>query len=159
MKKEINWFYGPLGLHEFYFSGNSALTIAGHIESLVASKFLSVSSGNVMELKLVNKSEKSAFFATRSNVQGDACTSNCRFSPNHVGPTEVESLERSIERKYLSNGQLNPIIGDGVLAGYDQLPSALRRKTTDPEDRSSSPGLFRLQCYRSRYVFARAFHS
>ena len=30
--KEIEWFYGPLGLHDFYFAGQSPKVIAQHIQ-------------------------------------------------------------------------------------------------------------------------------
>lgn len=33
--KEVEWFYGQLGLHDFYFSGQSPAVIATHIQRYV----------------------------------------------------------------------------------------------------------------------------
>ncbi len=38
--KEVDWFYGPLGLHDFYFSGQSPQVIAAHIQRYVYCPFL-----------------------------------------------------------------------------------------------------------------------
>lgn len=101
MKKEVEWFYGPLGLHEFYFSGHTTKVIADHIQSLFAAKMLSVASGNLMDVNLEQTKDDGAFFATRSNVQGS--TAKNRVQTKKIGPTEVEKLERRIERNYLDN--------------------------------------------------------
>lgn len=136
--KEVEWFYGPLGLHDFYFSGQSASVIAQHIQSLIAAKLMSKASGKAMDVKLEQESDHGAFFAARSNVQGDAIT-NTRVAQKERGPTEVENLERRIEKQYLSGKTED--IGDGVKAGYQHLSA----------DTEAAKGrTYRLQCYRSR---------
>ncbi|KAJ0394085.1 hypothetical protein ATCC90586_008162 [Pythium insidiosum] len=50
--KEVDWFYGPLGLHDFYFSGQPASVIAAHIQSVLAAKLMSKASGKAMDVKL-----------------------------------------------------------------------------------------------------------
>ncbi|RQM27954.1 hypothetical protein B5M09_000870 [Aphanomyces astaci] len=132
LKKEIEWFYGPLGLHEFYFLGHSPATIASHIQSLIGAKVLTKASGVDQEFKLVQENEKSAFFATRSNVQGDESNST-RLS----GGSDVSNLERFIEKQYLSSS--TECIGDGVKTGYQYLEPSETTKNRQ----------YRLQCYRS----------
>ncbi|CAK5130100.1 unnamed protein product [Aphanomyces euteiches] len=134
LKKEIEWFYGPLGLHEFYFLGHSPETIASHIQSLMAAKVLTKTSGVSQEFKLVQENEKSAFFATRSNVQGDE--SNLKRTSGE----DVSNLELFLEKQYLSSS--TECIGDGVKTGYQYLEQ--------PE--TSKNRHFRLQCYRSTGV-------
>uniref|UniRef100_K3W989 Glutamate/phenylalanine/leucine/valine/L-tryptophan dehydrogenase C-terminal domain-containing protein n=1 Tax=Globisporangium ultimum (strain ATCC 200006 / CBS 805.95 / DAOM BR144) TaxID=431595 RepID=K3W989_GLOUD len=137
--KEVEWFYGPLGLHDFYFSGHSASVIAQHIQSLIAAKLMSKASGKAMDVKLEQESETEAFFAARSNVQGDVET-NTRVAQKERGPTEVENLERRIEKQYLSGS--HEWIGDGVKSGYQVL-----------EQHEATKGrTHRLQCYRSSGV-------
>ncbi|KAF0685098.1 Aste57867_22972 [Aphanomyces stellatus] len=135
LKKEIEWFYGPLGLHEFYFLGHSPATIASHIQSLMAAKILTKTSGISQEFKLEQENEKSAFFATRSNVQGDESA-----LVRKAGESDVSNLERWIEKQYLSSS--TECIGDGVKTGYQYLEQPETTKNRQ----------YRLQCYRSTGV-------
>ncbi|DAZ97165.1 TPA: hypothetical protein N0F65_004015 [Lagenidium giganteum] len=142
IEKEITWFYGPLGLHDFYFSGQSSEVIAAHIQSLLAAKLMSKASGRPMDVKLEQESENQAFFAARSNVQGDA-VKNTRVAQRERGPTEVENLERRIEKQYLSSSL--DLIGDGVKSGYQYLEQSEAAK-------GQAGQTYRLQCYRSSGV-------
>lgn len=139
--KEVQWFYGPLGLHDFYFSGQSAAVIAQHIQSLIAAKLMSKASGTPMDVKLQQEAPTSAFFAARSNVQGDV-DANTRVAQKERGPTEVETLERRIEKHFLSGS--HEWIGDGVTSGYQVLEQ--------PAAEHKSGRTYRLQCYRSSGV-------
>ncbi|TMW59691.1 hypothetical protein Poli38472_004760 [Pythium oligandrum] len=137
--KEIEWFYGPLGLHDFYFSGQKAEVIAAHIQSLIAAKLMSKASGKAMDVKLEQETEDSAFFAARSNVQGDDAR-QMRVVQKERGPTEVEDLERRLEKQYLSGSV--ELIGDGVKAGYQYLE----------QQEGAKHRTYRMQCYRSSGV-------
>lgn len=155
IEREVDWFYGPLGLHEFYFIGQSPENIAKHIQryfvltyvrhlnasvrSIIAAKLVSKASGRPMDIKLEQHSENEAFFAARSNVQGESTTRQC----SENGPTEVEQLELQIEKQYLS-GSAQEWIGDGVRSGYQFLEPNEAVKTQKSH--------YRLQCYRSVYV-------
>ena len=100
-----------------YEQGKKKLTAIRfvYVDSLIAAKLMSKASGKAMDVKLEQESEKHAFFAARSNVQGDAL-SNTRVAQKERGPTEVETLERRIEKQYLSG--TSDWIGDGVKSGY-----------------------------------------
>lgn len=136
--REVDWFYGPLGMHDFYFSGHSAAVIAQHIQSLIAAKLMTQASGRAMDVKLQQENEDGAFFAARSNVVGDNHSpTTTRAASTERGPTEVESLERTIEKQYLSG--FGDVIGDGVKSGYQYLEQAEVVKART----------YRLQCYRS----------
>ncbi|KAJ0388876.1 hypothetical protein ATCC90586_011166 [Pythium insidiosum] len=63
--KEVDWFYGPLGLHDFYFSGQPASVIAAHIQSVLAAKLMSKASGKAMDVKLEQESANSAAWTDR----------------------------------------------------------------------------------------------
>ena len=136
-------------LLQLIFKGNKTTTIHKLSEtksavlnyySLYAAKMLSLSSGRPMDVKLEQEYEDAAFFATRSNVQGDSIRMETSTTEKIRGLTDVEILERRIERMYL--GSNSGIIGDGVKAGYDILHNEER-----VEDRH-----YRLQCYRSSGV-------
>ncbi|EQC36938.1 hypothetical protein SDRG_05763 [Saprolegnia diclina VS20] len=135
LQAEVEWFYGPLGLHEFYFLGHSPEVIASHIKSLLAAKILTKTSGQDQEFKLVQENAKSAFFATRSNVQGDETRTTRTMNSN-----EVANLERFIEKEYLNSS--TECIGDGVKTGYQHLEQTEAAKIRQ----------YRLQCYRSAGV-------
>lgn len=143
IEKEVEWFYGPLGLHDFYFSGQSPAVIAAHIQSLIAAKLMSKASGKAMDVKLEQETANSAFFAARSNVQGElvANTKNTRVAQKEKGATEVESLERRLEKQFLSGSVA--LIGDGVKAGYENL---------EEEEKNAKARTYRMQCYRSSGV-------
>ncbi|CCI46082.1 unnamed protein product [Albugo candida] len=136
IEREVEWFYGPLGLHDFYFIGQSPENIAKHIQSIIAAKLVSKASGRPMDIKLEQHSENEAFFAARSNVQGESTTRQC----SENCPTEVEQLELQIEKQYLS-GSAQEWIGDGVRSGYQFLEPNEAVKTQKSH--------YRLQCYRS----------
>ncbi|RLN49249.1 hypothetical protein BBJ28_00014881 [Nothophytophthora sp. Chile5] len=138
--REVEWFYGPLGVHDFYFTGHTPATIAQHMQSLIAAKLMSKASGHPMDVKLEQESEKGAFFAARSNVQGSTAEPNRRVAQVEHGLTEVETLERRLEKQYLSGS--SGVIGDGVKSGYQYL-----EKTEAMKDRT-----YRMQCYRSSGV-------
>jgi glutamate dehydrogenase len=139
--KEVEWFYGPLGLHDFYFSGHSPEVIAAHIQSLIAAKLMTKASGKAMDVKLEQETENSAFFAARSNVQGEVVANkNTRVAQKERGPTEVETLERRLEKQFLSGS--NEWIGDGVKTGYQYLE----------EHEAAKNRTYRMQCYRSSGV-------
>lgn len=76
---------------------------------------MSKASGKAMDVQLQQETENSAFFAARSNVQGEMIK-NTRAAQKERGLTEVESLERRLEKQYLSGSV--ELIGDGVKAGY-----------------------------------------
>lgn len=135
--REVDWFYGPLGIHDFYFSGHSSEVIAQHIQSLIAAKLMTKASGRAMDVKLQQESENGAFFAARSNVIGDTYSTTTRAAHTETGLTEVESLERKIEKQYMSG--FSEWIGDGVKSGYQHLEKAEITKGRT----------YRLQCYRS----------
>lgn len=141
--KEIDWFYGPLGLHDFYFSGQSPTIIAAHIQSLIAAKLMSQASGKPMDVKLEQETSDSAFFAARSNVQGElyAAAKNTRVAQKEKGRTEVENLEKRLEKQYLS-GSVD-WIGDGVMSGYQHL---------EQQEAAAKNRTYRMQCYRSSGV-------
>ncbi|TYZ65267.1 hypothetical protein PybrP1_002514 [[Pythium] brassicae (nom. inval.)] len=143
--REVQWFYGPLGLHDFYFSGQPAAVIAQHVQSLIAAKLMSKASGTPMDVKLQQEGPTTAFFAARSNVQGEV-EANTRVAQKERGPTEVETLERRIEKHFLSGSHES--IGDGVTSGYQVLeqPAAVDAAA------HKSGRTFRLQCYRSSGV-------
>ncbi|KAJ0393762.1 hypothetical protein ATCC90586_010406 [Pythium insidiosum] len=71
--------------------------------------------------------------------QGDA-VKNTRVAQKERGPTEVEDLERRLEKQYLSGSV--ELIGDGVKSGYQFL-----------EEHEAAKGrTYRMQCYRSSGV-------
>lgn len=69
---EVEWFYGPLGIHDFYFVGQSPVVIAHHIQSLIAAKLMSKASNRPTDVKLEQEGENGAFFSVLSNVVGSA---------------------------------------------------------------------------------------
>uniref|UniRef100_M4BZ98 Glutamate/phenylalanine/leucine/valine/L-tryptophan dehydrogenase C-terminal domain-containing protein n=1 Tax=Hyaloperonospora arabidopsidis (strain Emoy2) TaxID=559515 RepID=M4BZ98_HYAAE len=136
---EVEWFYGPLGIHDFYFLGQSPLVIAQHIQSLIAAKLMSKAS-NRPDVKLEQESANGAFFAVLSNVVGSANEPSRRAARYDAGITETEVLERRLEKHYLSGS--SGVIGDGVKAGYQYLEKAEATKKRT----------YRMQCYRSSGV-------
>ncbi|TDH66376.1 hypothetical protein CCR75_005514 [Bremia lactucae] len=136
---EVEWFYGPLGVHDFYFMGQSPAVIAHHVQSFIAAKLLSKAS-NRPDVKLEQEREKDAFFAVLSNVVGSADKPSRRAARYEAGITETELLERRLEKHYLSGS--SGVIGDGVKAGYQYLEKA----------ESSKQRTYRMQCYRSSGV-------
>ncbi|GMF17792.1 unnamed protein product [Phytophthora lilii] len=137
---EVEWFYGPLGVHDFYFFGQSPLVIAHHIQSLIAAKLMSKASNRPMDVKLEQEGENGAFFSVLSNVVGRANEPSRRAARYDSGITETEVLERRLEKHYLSGS--SGVIGDGVTAGYQHL-----EKTEATKKRT-----YRMQCYRSSGV-------
>ncbi|CEG46178.1 nad dependent glutamate dehydrogenase [Plasmopara halstedii] len=136
---EVEWFYGPLGIHDFYFSGQSPAEIARHIQSLIAAKLMSKAS-NRPDVKLEQEGEKDAFFAVLSNVVGSADQPSRRAARYEAGITETELLERYLEKHFLSGS--SGVIGDGVKVGYQYLEKA----------EYSKKRTYRMQCYRSNGV-------
>ncbi|KAJ8533239.1 hypothetical protein ON010_g14016 [Phytophthora cinnamomi] len=134
---EVEWFYGPLGIHDFYFVGQSPLVIAHHIQSLIAAKLMSKASNRPMDVKLEQEGENGAFFSVLSNVVGSANEPSRRAARYDAGITETEILERRLEKHYLSGS--SGVIGDGVKAGYQYLEKAEATKKRT----------YRMQCYRS----------
>ncbi|RLN81155.1 hypothetical protein BBO99_00003937 [Phytophthora kernoviae] len=136
VETEVEWFYGPLGVHDFYFCGQSPAVIAQHIQSLLAAKLMS----KAKEVKLEQEGENGAFFAVLSNVKGSYDEPTRRAARYDAGITETEVLERRLERQYLSGS--SGIIGDGVKAGYQHLEKAESHKKRT----------YRMQCYRTSGV-------
>ncbi|GMF51952.1 unnamed protein product [Phytophthora fragariaefolia] len=137
---EVEWFYGPLGIHDFYFVGQSPLVIANHIQSLIAAKLMSKASNRPTDVKLEQEGENGAFFSVLSNVVGSANEPSRRAARYDAGITETEVLERRLEKHYLSGS--SGIIGDGVKTGYQYLEKAEATKKRT----------YRMQCYRSNGV-------
>ncbi|KAL3670726.1 hypothetical protein V7S43_003914 [Phytophthora oleae] len=137
---EVEWFYGPLGVHDFYFLGQSPVVIAHHIQSLLAAKLMSQASNRPMDVKLEQEGENGAFFSVLSNVVGSANEPSRRAARYDSGITETEVLERRLEKHYLSGS--SGVIGDGVKAGYQYLEKA----------ESTKKRTYRMQCYRSSGV-------
>ncbi|CAH0476951.1 unnamed protein product [Peronospora belbahrii] len=137
--KEIEWFYGPLGIHDFYFMGQSPEVIAHHIQSLIAAKLMSKAS-NRPDVKLEQESDNGAFFSVLSNVVGSSNEPSRRAARYDAGITETEVLERRLEKQYFSGS--SGVIGDGVKAGYQYLERAEATKKRT----------YRMQCYRSKGV-------
>ncbi|EGZ08721.1 hypothetical protein PHYSODRAFT_564655 [Phytophthora sojae] len=137
---EVEWFYGPLGIHDFYFVGQSPVVIAHHIQSLIAAKLMSKASNRPTDVKLEQEGENGAFFSVLSNVVGSANEPSRRAARYEAGITETELLERRLEKYYLSGS--SGVIGDGVKAGYQYLEKAEATKKRT----------YRMQCYRSNGV-------
>lgn len=105
--------------------------------SLIAAKLMTQASGRSMDVNLRQETDNGAFFAARSNVLGDSYSPTTRATQKEYGPTEVETLERHIEKQYMSGK--SEWIGDGVKSGYQYLEKAEVVKSRS----------YRLQCYRS----------
>ncbi|RLN49732.1 hypothetical protein BBJ29_004568 [Phytophthora kernoviae] len=141
IQSEVEWFYGPLGVHDFYFCGQSPVVIAQHIQSLLAAKLMSQAKNTPMDVKLEQEGENGAFFSVLSNVVGSTTDEASRRAAHYdSGITETEVLERRLEKQYLSGS--SGVIGDGVMTGYQYLEKAeaLKKRT------------YRMQCYRSSGV-------
>ncbi|CAO3633164.1 unnamed protein product [Mucor fragilis] len=88
VQNEVSWFYGNLGIDDFYFALESVETIANHIMALYGAKILAFTKNeNVLDINLEKESEDSSVYIHSSQpgvsqLQGPQC-------------------ERKIDEKYL----------------------------------------------------------
>ncbi|KAI8141644.1 Glutamate/Leucine/Phenylalanine/Valine dehydrogenase-domain-containing protein [Fennellomyces sp. T-0311] len=63
VQNEVSWFYGNLGIDDFYFALESVETIANHIMSLYGAKILAFTKHeNVLDINLEKESEDSSIY-------------------------------------------------------------------------------------------------
>ncbi|KAF1807376.1 Glutamate/Leucine/Phenylalanine/Valine dehydrogenase-domain-containing protein [Mucor lusitanicus] len=88
VQNEVSWFYGNLGIDDYYFALESVETIANHIMALYGAKILAFTKNeNVLDINLEKESEDSSVYIHSSQpgvsqLQGPQC-------------------ERKIDEKYL----------------------------------------------------------
>ena len=123
------------------------------MHSLFATKVLSLSSGNAMDVNLEQKDCHSAFFATRSNVQGSARiapsqgesrshheSSSVGVSSSKAAPSldynSVELLEYRIEKSFLSNTEMKQGTGTEPCLDVEEAESRHYRlvRESSPRD-------------------------
>ncbi|KAI8646021.1 Glutamate/Leucine/Phenylalanine/Valine dehydrogenase-domain-containing protein [Parasitella parasitica] len=88
VKIEVSWFYGNLGIDDYYFALESVETIANHIIALYGAKILAFTKNeNVLDINLEKESEDSSVYI-HSSKPG-------------VSQLEGPQCEKKIDEKYL----------------------------------------------------------
>ncbi|KAG0172561.1 NAD-dependent glutamate dehydrogenase [Apophysomyces sp. BC1034] len=92
VKNEVSWFYGNLGIDDFYFALESVETIAKHIMALYGSKIVAYTkSSNALDINLEKESEESSVYI-HSSQPG-------------VSQLKGPQCEKKIDEKYLDGSK------------------------------------------------------
>ncbi|OQS02325.1 glu/Leu/Phe/Val dehydrogenase family [Thraustotheca clavata] len=92
IKSEVEWFFGPLGLHEFYFQSHCAEHIAFHIQSTIIAK--------------IGKTSSKEFYTLQNNVNSAFCVvpSNLNLEERCSTKTiHFAGIERNLDWNYLNS--------------------------------------------------------
>eukprot|EP01113_Clastostelium_recurvatum_P036530 TRINITY_DN521_c0_g2_i3.p1 TRINITY_DN521_c0_g2~~TRINITY_DN521_c0_g2_i3.p1 ORF type:complete len:1046 (+),score=339.58 TRINITY_DN521_c0_g2_i3:67-3138(+) len=134
VEAEVNWFFSRLGLDSDYFRTTPAPIVAKHILSLYAAKMVSHATGARLQVKLNNKTEKSALFVIASN-------------PGKKDSPALE-IEHLIETSYLGEGYghgMAPVTGVST-----PVPATMPLTTVaTPTGPAKAEVPFRVSCYRT----------
>lgn len=120
-KNEVDWFFNNMGIDEYYFVSQAPKTIADHVKTLYAWKFLhatELESNKSASVKFGFERRDHAMFAVRSFVEIDS---------THTPESPTGVLEQLIEGRYFLEGYRNNV----YLGKYQDEP-------------------FRMQCYNTQ---------
>ncbi|KAI9485710.1 MAG: Glutamate/Leucine/Phenylalanine/Valine dehydrogenase-domain-containing protein [Benjaminiella poitrasii] len=93
VKNEVNWFYGNLGIDDFYFALESVETIANHIMALYGAKILAYTKNeNGLDINLVKESDDSSVYI--------------HSSPPGISLVNGNQCEKLIDEKYLDTSAI-----------------------------------------------------